>query len=75
MRSNVAAVLFWIFSIVLDTDLLVPTDVDRLEIVSRDELEALTEQRLITYQNLDSSTTYSEFSALEGPAEVGSRDE
>lgn len=39
MRSNVAAVLFWIFSIVLDTDLLAPTDVDRLEIVSRDELD------------------------------------
>lgn len=39
IRSNVAAVLFWIFSIVLETDLLVPTDGDRLEIVSSDEFD------------------------------------
>lgn len=40
MRSSVAAVLFWIFSIVLETDLLGPIDGERFETVSSDELEA-----------------------------------
>lgn len=39
MRSSVAAVLFCIFSIVLDTDFRFPVDGERFEIVSSEVLE------------------------------------
>lgn len=39
IRSSVAAVLFWIFSMVFDMDLGVPMENERFDTVSSDEVE------------------------------------